>query len=256
MASAPYHFLTSTSSVCPEDEACPSSLRARLRDDQTPATSSSAKPVPYQDIYQQVHACLENQFLSQKPEIKVAPVPESHDLATQLRESYARMGISLHSSAIEHLVQAHSEVQSKTTGFAEESSRTMARCKHLYANIAYPLSATLCSSDNHPQARIADHLQTLKKDIAKAKEKILRLGDEWDACCETEADAWKTLNEGLDNQGWGAEKVDKEVVDAFKAEVEAIVDEKCQLLSAVEKEFKSEIHAETLQMMQNLFVDE
>ncbi|KAF4953017.1 hypothetical protein FSARC_12497 [Fusarium sarcochroum] len=259
MAAAPHHLLASTSSLWAEDEVCPSTLRARLRDDETPATSSSVKPIPYQNVYQQVHACLGSHLRAPKPEVKVVQAPESHDPATQLQEAYARMGMKLHSSAIEHLVRAHSEVQSKTMHFSNESSKTLSQCKELYANIAYPLSATLCHSDNHHRNSIVSHLQGLKQDIAAAKEEILRLGDEWDACCRTEADAWKALNKGLDNRGWGPNEIDKETVeaaDAFKAEAEAIVEDKCRMLGEIEKEFKAEIHAETLRMMQNLFVDE
>ncbi|KAM0553124.1 hypothetical protein ACHAPJ_007673 [Fusarium lateritium] len=255
---AALHLLTSTSISYPEDEACPSTLRARLRDDETPATSSSIKPIPYQNVYEQVHACLGSHLRAPKPEIKVVQTPESNDPATQLR-AYARMGMKLHTSAIEHLVRAHSEVQSKTMRFSDESSKTLSQCHDLYANIAYPLSATLCHCDNHPQDSIANHLQGLKRDIAEAKEEIIRLSDEWDACCRSEADAWKALNKGLDDRGLGPNDVDKEAVetaDAFKAEAEAIVEDKCQLLSEIEKQFKAQIHAETLKMMQSLFIDE
>lgn len=88
------------------------------------------------------------------------------------------MGMNLHTSAIEHLVQAHSEIQSRITRFSNETGTTLSECNHLYSNIAYPLSATLCHSDNHPRATIATHLTNLKNDIAAAKEEILRLSDE------------------------------------------------------------------------------
>ncbi|KAI8660992.1 hypothetical protein NCS57_01078200 [Fusarium keratoplasticum] len=42
----------------------------------------------------------------------------------------------------------------------------------------------------------------------------------------------------------------------FKAEAEEIVKTKCRLLGEIEKEFKADIQAETLRMMQNFFVDE
>ncbi|KAJ3462181.1 hypothetical protein MRS44_010734 [Fusarium solani] len=123
-------LLNSTSSLWGDENACSSTLRARLRDDHTPATSSSTKPAPYQDVYQQVQACLGNHLLAPKPDKKIA------------------------------------------------QTATLSECNDLYSNIAYPLSATLCHSDNHPRATIATHLANLKKDIAAAKEEILRLSDE------------------------------------------------------------------------------
>ncbi|KAF4453663.1 hypothetical protein F53441_3672 [Fusarium austroafricanum] len=247
------HFFNSTSSIWPTEDACPSTLRARLRDDDTPATSSSVKPIPYQDIYQQVNDCLGRNLASQKRR-KIVHVSESNDPATQLRESYARMGMALHNSAIENLVKAHAEVQSKMTSFAEKSSHTLAQSKDLYSNITYPLYATLCHSENHPRANVAVHLNGLKRDIAAAREEILRLEIDWDACCEAEAEAWKAINEELGGKGHGS--IDKEAVKVakeFKAEAEAIVAEKCQLIDELDMEIKAELKNQTLKMMQELF---
>lgn len=84
MASAPRrYFLNSTSSL--EEDGCPSTLRDRLRDDDTPATSSSIGPIPYQNIYQQVHDCLGKSLETSKPESKVVPTPDRNDQASQLR---------------------------------------------------------------------------------------------------------------------------------------------------------------------------
>ncbi|PCD28765.1 hypothetical protein AU210_011322 [Fusarium oxysporum f. sp. radicis-cucumerinum] len=241
MASAHSHFLISTSSL--EEDGCPSTLRDRLRDDDTPATSSSIGSIPYQNIYQQVHACLGKTLNTSKPERKVVHAPESNDQAAQLRESYARMGMSLHSSAVDHLVKAHTDVQAKTAHFAEKSGQTLSQSKQLYANIAYPLAATLChhnDHEDHPRATVAVHLKKLQEEIAAARE-----------------EAWKDLNKELADQGI-ENGVDEEVLKAaedFKAQAEAIVEEKCQLLDEVDKEFKAEIQNQTLKMMQDLFDD-
>ncbi|KAM5376164.1 hypothetical protein ACJA88_007275 [Fusarium oxysporum] len=241
MASAHSHFLISTSSL--EEDGCPSTLRDRLRDDDTPATSSSIGSIPYQNIYQQVHACLGKTLNTSKPERKVVHAPESNDQASQLRESYARMGMSLHSSAVDHLVKAHTDVQAKTAHFAEKSGQTLSQSKQLYANIAYPLAATLChhnDHEDHPRATVTVHLKKLQEEIAAARE-----------------EAWKDLNKELADQGI-ENGVDEEVLKAaedFKAQAEAIVEEKCQLLDEVDKEFKAEIQNQTLKMMQDLFDD-
>ncbi|KAF4957920.1 hypothetical protein FGADI_2749 [Fusarium gaditjirri] len=241
MASAHSNFLISTSSL--EEEGCPSTLRDRLRDDDTPATSSSIGPIPYHNIYQQVHASLGKSLNTSKPERKVVHTPERNDQASQLQESYARMGMSLHSSAIDHLVKAHTDVQARTASFAEKSGQTLSQSKQLYANIAYPLSATLChhnDHEDHPRATIAVHLKKLQEEIAAARE-----------------EAWKELNKELADQGCqnGVDEELLKVAEDLKAQAEAIVEEKCRLLDEVDKEFKAEIHKETLKMMQDLFDD-
>jgi hypothetical protein len=86
MASAHNHFLTSTSSL--EEDGCPSTLRDRLRDDDTPATSSSVGPIPYHNIYQQVHDCLGKSLTASKPSSKVVHAPKSNDQASQLRGEF------------------------------------------------------------------------------------------------------------------------------------------------------------------------
>jgi hypothetical protein len=93
---APQHLLTSTSSAWPEDDACPSTLRARLRDDATPATSSSINPIPYRNVYEQVHACLGSQLHAPKPEKEVPQAVKSHDPATQLRGWFTTQGFENH----------------------------------------------------------------------------------------------------------------------------------------------------------------
>ncbi|KAF4343647.1 hypothetical protein FBEOM_2387 [Fusarium beomiforme] len=225
---ASYHFLTSTSSL---EDGCPTTLRDRLRDDDTPATSSSIRAIPYQNIYQQVHASLGNRLTASKPENKVVHTTQSNDPAAQLRESYARMGMSLHSSAIEDLIEAHTEVLDKTARFAEKSAQTLSQSKKLYDNIAFPLYATLCHNDEYPQAN--------------------------DVCCATEAEAWEELKKGLD-EGSRENGVDEETLKAaeeFKAKAMAIVEEKCRLLDEVDQEFKAEIKVQTLKIMQDLFDD-
>lgn len=81
----PRPLLNSTSSLWTEENTCSSTLRARLRDDDTPVTSSSTKPAPYRDVYQQVQACLGSHFLAPKPDQKKAQTPETLEPAIQLR---------------------------------------------------------------------------------------------------------------------------------------------------------------------------
>ncbi|KAM5361502.1 hypothetical protein ACJZ2D_013069 [Fusarium nematophilum] len=183
------HLLDSADSLMTDETTCPSTLRSRLFDDDTPTTSSETKQSPYQDIYQQIQACFGDNLLVPGPEDGQPEAPDNSDPGAQLREAFAQMGVELHASAIDHLIQAHSEVQSRINRFSDESSNALSQCKDLYSNIAYPLSATLCHSDDFPTATIRTHLATLNQEIEAAKEELERLGDEWDACVQTEMEA-------------------------------------------------------------------
>lgn len=148
------------------------------------------------------------------------------------------MGLSLHTSATEHLARAHTEVQIRTKLLADDFSETLAQSKELYSNIAYPLSATLCQSPDYPRESIVAHLNRLKQDIAAAREEILRLNTEWEECCRTEEEAWNEFKKGFDDHGKGATDTDKEAkkaADNFKKEAKAIVDDKCRLLDQVDE---------------------
>ncbi|KAL6915536.1 hypothetical protein ACHAPO_011136 [Fusarium lateritium] len=244
---------TSTTYIKAEDD-CPSTLRARLRDD-PPAKQSPIKPPPSQSIYQQVHASLGNYGNAPKRGKTAVQEPESNDPATQLREAYARMGLSIHTSATEHLEKAHVDVQTEIKRFSEESSKTLAQSRDLYANIEYPLSKTLCDSDDHPRASVEVHLNHLKQDIAAAREEVLRLSTEWEECCRTEEEAWDDFKRGLGDRGRGGKGVGKEVnkaAEEFKKEARAIVKANCQLLDETDQDFKQKIQEETQRIMANL----
>lgn len=141
--------------------------------------------------------------------------------------------MNLHASAMESLVEAHSEIQSKIDAFAEESSTTLAQCDALYDNISYPLSATLCHSDTLPRATIETHLTDLRKEIASALEEIKVLGEEWDACNQTEAELWKELTEKKPRKGMDAET--KRMMEVFKQEARDIVEAKSKELTKIEQ---------------------
>ncbi|EKJ69014.1 hypothetical protein FPSE_10807 [Fusarium pseudograminearum CS3096] len=219
-----------TSTFVKREDEYPSTLRARLRDDPPPQRSPS-KPAPYDNLYQQVHASLGNY------------------------RSYARMGLAIHESATEHLEKAHADVQAEIKSFAEESPKTLAQSRDLYANIEYPLSKTLCDSDDHPRASLEVHLNRLKQDIAAAREQVVRLSAEWEECCRTEEEAWDEFKNGLEHRGRGANGMDQETkaaAEEFKKEARAIVQANCQLLDEVDQDFKSKIQEETQKIMASL----
>ncbi|KAH6983396.1 hypothetical protein BKA56DRAFT_655884 [Ilyonectria sp. MPI-CAGE-AT-0026] len=249
--------LGSSSTMWTDNVNSSSTLRARLRSPEAPAPTSSPKPPTHHHIYQQFRACFGADLGSSRRDERVPISPPEHDsdAVTQLRESFAQAGTKLHASATAQLIEAHSDIQSRISRFVGESSATLLENEALYSNIAYPLSATLCHSDNFPRASIIDHLTNLKKEFSSTKEELHRLGAEWDECAKAELDAWKLLT-GDANQG--STKADEDaakVAKRFKAEAESIVKEQCQLLGAMEKEFKSKIQAESMRLMQ-IMIDE
>lgn len=148
------------------------------------------------------------------------------------------MGLAIHESATENLEKAHADVQAEIKHFAEESSKTLAQSRDLYANIEYPLSKTLCDSDDHPRASLEVHLNRLKQDIAAAREQVVRLSAEWEECCRTEEEAWDELKNGLEHRGRGATGMDEETkvaAEEFKKEARAIVEANCQLLDEIDQ---------------------
>ncbi|GKU03608.1 hypothetical protein FLAG1_06248 [Fusarium langsethiae] len=226
-----------------EDE-CPSTLRARLRDD-PPAKHSPVKPAPCQSLYQQLHASLGNHGNAPKRQKMPVEEPETNDPATQLRGN----------SATEHLEKAHAQVQTEIKRFSDESSKTLAQSRDLYANIEYPLSKTLCDSEDYPRASVEVYLNHLKQDIAAAREQVVRLSAEWEECCRIEEEAWNEFKRGFEDRGRGANGVDEEVnaaAEEFKQEARAITEANCQLLDEVDQDFKQKIQEETQKIMASL----
>ncbi|KAF7561801.1 hypothetical protein G7046_g2341 [Stylonectria norvegica] len=235
-----------------------SSLRARLRSQDVSAPSTaSPKPSAYPDVYQQFQAslCTGTNSVTMK---NVQGSVERCDAVTQLRESFAKTGMSLHASAMAKLVKAHDDVQSRIDHFSADSSTTMSQCTAIYKNIAYPLSRTMCHTDNLPKETIAAHLSSLKQDIISTKEEIQKLGAEWDACGRDEEDAWKELGGEGKTQKQKTNEVDAEAAKMtleLTAEAERIVSEKCQTLADIEKVYKANVQKETLKIMQSIMED-
>lgn len=99
------------------------------------------------------------------------------------------MGVDLHTSAMNDIMNGHSEIEQKISRLVAESATVLSQNDALYANISYPLAATLCRSDSFPSASIFDHLANMKREITSAKEELLGLGAEWDACVQVEKEA-------------------------------------------------------------------
>ncbi|KAJ4123221.1 hypothetical protein NW768_009751 [Fusarium equiseti] len=246
-------IVTSSSSAKAEGD-CPSTLRARLRDD-TPTTSPSDKPIPYKNsIYQQVHASLGTHLTVPKTTKKVIQKPEKHDPAAQLRDRYARMGLNIHTTAMARLIEANRQVGIKREEYANKMEKTLRRSTRLYDNIRHPLSATIASSADGHRGSFTVHIVRLKQDIEAAKEEITRLNNEIDECHRIEAQAWKEFNNTFQD-GRAASGVDREAkaaAEGFKEEARGIVRDKYRLLEEIDAEFRAKIQVETQRMMKDI----
>ncbi|CAM1509503.1 Fc.00g032420.m01.CDS01 [Cosmosporella sp. VM-42] len=234
---APHLLLGTSSTRCTEKTTSTATLRARLQSqDEEAPTPSSPKRSIFPDVYQQFRACF-----------AIDPSREK-----------GQDGMELHASAMEQLIKAHGEIQSKIDTFAEESSAALSETDALYGNIAYPLSATLCHTDNIPRATVATHLANLKNDICSATEELQKLGEEWDACKQAELEAWKELADESKSLKRGPRDTIANAVAmmaSFKAEAQSIVNDKCRILTDLEKEFKTSVQSETLKIMKTMLDD-
>ncbi|KAH6897297.1 hypothetical protein B0T10DRAFT_557120 [Thelonectria olida] len=246
------YFSASSSSLRADNPNTSSTLRDRLRSRDSSTLPPSPKQPTYDALYQKLQACLDTDLHS-RPAVRKRPDPprfEDADVATQLRgkfrprpriqirlltgeESFALMGMDLHTSAMNQIIKSRSEIEQKISHFVVDSSTTLSQNNALYSNISYPLSATLCHSDNFPKASILNHLANLKKEIMSAKEELRSLG----------ADR-ATNKDDTNAQQLKAEE--------FKSEAQEIVQNKCRLVDSIEKEFNDKLKEETIKLMKTM----
>ncbi|KAH7145616.1 putative flavoprotein [Dactylonectria estremocensis] len=240
------HNIPSSSNLWDDNAKSSSTLRTRLRSQDAAVSTSSQKALTYNDVYQQFRACFGVDH--------GAPVSDTraHDVTEC---PFAQAGMNLHASATAQLVEAHTDIQSKISRFVVESSATLSKSDDLYSNIAYPLSATLCHSDNFPRASIQNHLANQKVEIAAAKEGLRQLGAQWDACVQAELDAWNSLMGETNRRDTKMDEDAAKMTKKFKAEAESIVRDQCKLLGDMEKEFRAKLQAESMRLMQ-MMIDE
>lgn len=143
----------------------------------------------------------------------------------------------------------------------------------LYGNIAYSLSNTLCSNDNHSSATVAVHLAKLIEWLNQTEDKLKSLSRDWGACLDAEDKAWAQLSNypnptphvtDLGNSFGTKESA------AFRKEAEEIFEAKSQTIEDIEevrdlrpvperkydantpKEYKDQVHAETANILEHM----
>lgn len=171
-------------------------------------------------------------------------------------EAFTDARLRLYTSVAQEIVQAHGNIDASIEALSAESSAAVSRADALYANISYPLSATLCHAENLPSVTIAAHLSSLGGRLSAAQLELQRLQSEWEACLKEEQ-LWAELG-GPGADGDPSHSSDADVVEQelkrFKDEVEEVLEEHEGQLDAIDAKFRRSVHVSIVQSM-NMMVE-
>ncbi|PON24226.1 hypothetical protein TGAM01_v206914 [Trichoderma gamsii] len=163
-------------------------------------------------------------------------------------EAFAEEAVELHTSTRNKLLEAQQDINSKISDFETLTSSIISVVDDIYANLSYPPSATLCSSDDFPSATIATHLASAKVQLEEAKKQLHSLQDEWEDNVRLEEDLRKEL--ASVGKVSGQSDADHSRLVSFKEQVEQLVSDSTQALDEIEDTYKEEIQAERMKIMQ------
>ncbi|KAK8915318.1 hypothetical protein H634G_08189 [Metarhizium anisopliae BRIP 53293] len=229
-----------------------STLRARLRsEDPLPpplhASASSSEPcLKHNDIYKQLRATF-----SSLPGPQPAPhhtLDRGNTIMNNLAETFARSGEDAYKSAVSDIQTVHKSISGRIDAFHAESASALSDAAALYDNFSYPLSRTVCHSENFPRGTIAQHLSVLKDKMDAAEKRLASLNEEWMACVDQEAKIM-AVTEAVDDSDSAKE------VDALVQEIDDIVKDKAAELEQMEKEYRDLLWKESQKMMQAMMAD-
>ncbi|KAL6905166.1 hypothetical protein GGI43DRAFT_302450 [Trichoderma evansii] len=173
------------------------------------------------------------------------------DILAPLKRAFAEEGMELHDSVRSKLLEAQRDISSKISDFEALSSAIAFVIDEIYANLSYPLSATLCSYAGFPSATIETHLASAKGQLEEAEKKLRNLQDEWEENVRLDENFRKEL---ASIKMHGRIDTDPKMI-SLKDEVEQLVLDNTQALNEIEDTYKEEIQAETMKMMQAMLVD-
>ncbi|KAK1255503.1 hypothetical protein MKX08_009498 [Trichoderma sp. CBMAI-0020] len=173
------------------------------------------------------------------------------DTLTPLKKAFAEEAVELHTSTRTRLVEAHNDIISKISDFNALTWSITSAVDDIYANLSYPPSATLCSSDSFPSATVATHLASAKAQLEEAKKQLCGLQDEWENNVRLEEDVRKEL--ASIEEAPGQSDADDPRMISFKEQVEQLVLDNTQALDEIEDTYKEEVQAERMKMMQAMW---
>jgi hypothetical protein len=140
--------------------------------------------------------------------------------------------VELHNSVRNKLFEAQKDVNSKLSVFVALSSSVASDIDELYANLSYPLSATLCRSKNFASATIEAHLASIKGQLRDAEIKLRSLQAEWEENIRLEDNFCRELA-GIENNS-RQNDADHPKMRNLKEEVEQLVADSTQALNEIE----------------------
>ncbi|KAL7949317.1 hypothetical protein V8C42DRAFT_341291 [Trichoderma barbatum] len=184
--------------------------------------------------------------------------PAGGDALTQLREAFAQDGVKLYTSAVDKLAEAQQVIASQISDFVTLSTSVASEIDELYANLSYPLSTTLCHSNNFPRATIEGHLANVKAELREAESELRDLECEWQESIRSEENLRRELRSMEKSHGQNGElghhDEDYAKMAGFKQEAERIVAESTQELDEIDQEYKKEVMAMTMKTMRAMGV--
>lgn len=141
----------------------------------------------------------------------------------------------------------------RINSFGSQSSSVLKDCKALYDNITYPLSATLCHSENYRRASIAAHLDTLQSQLAAAEGELDALNGEWVACVQEEQRIYNEL--GSERASRTGSPAGGSEVPGLTNQIDEIVADTKKALDQIEQEYRENMQTETMKIMQSILAD-
>lgn len=138
----------------------------------------------------------------------------------------------MHNSTRNKLLEAQHDIASKISDFKALTSSITSAVDDIYANLSYPLSTTLCSSDGFPSATVATHLANAKNQLEETEKELGNLQDEWETNLGLEENIRKELT-SIEKMP-GQSGADHPRMISFKEQVEQLVLDNTQALDEIE----------------------
>ncbi|KAG6049912.1 hypothetical protein E4U39_005255 [Claviceps sp. Clav50 group G5] len=235
-------------------EKAHSNLRARLRSEDIPPPPGPANPTidPQKHIYEKLQAIFSQDSYGQADS-------NACQKSSKLADILARYGQDIYNLSIRAVQAAHENTSAKISAFHAQAADTSAHTTHLYNNISYPLSATLCQSENFPSASLGRHMRTLHKRLSAAEMELDRLNEEWKRCVGEEARILSSRDgTGTGSAGGGEEEsggVARKKKGELVARIDDVVRRRGEEIDELDEEYRHLLWAESNRMIQAMMAD-
>ncbi|RDA87760.1 hypothetical protein CP532_2439 [Ophiocordyceps camponoti-leonardi (nom. inval.)] len=242
------------------DQACSSTLRARLRSPEPTSRPFVALPSDSgAEVFRRFRACFSLEPVSSSlPLAKDTKNPVAIEAGTmaQLGDTFAEAGLRFYTAIAEDIVQARRDMDAEIAKLTLESTAVLSRADALYSNVTYPLCVTLCHVDNGPSATIAVHLSTFMARLSAAQGELQGFQKEWESCVLEEQEAWTELKAmdamNLSSAPGAGNDAVKAAVEGFRTETEAVIEANEAELEEIDAELRELMQGETLKVMQSM----